>query len=153
MVGTKKVHFDKIAALVPDLIIANKEENERSQIDQLCQHFPVWISNISTFEEAMKMIYTIGNIVDKGLKANQIITQSKDILQQLNPKNINKAAYLIWQKPYMTIGKDTYIHDMLKHSGFENVYGDQTRYPTFYFNRIKRPPTRYYIIVFRTLSF
>ena len=38
--GTKKVHFDKITALSPDLIIGNKEENTRKDILRLEKHFP-----------------------------------------------------------------------------------------------------------------
>ncbi len=44
--GTKKVNFEVIKKLQPDLIIANKEENERAQIEELCKHYPVWISDI-----------------------------------------------------------------------------------------------------------
>ena len=39
------------------------------------------------------------------------------------------ALYLIWRDPYMTIGNDTFIHDMLGKAGFINVYADYTRYP------------------------
>src|ERR1700722_20147309 len=43
--GTKKLDFEKIAALKPDLIIGNKEENEEVQIKQLMQDYPVWMSD------------------------------------------------------------------------------------------------------------
>src|SRR5690242_8685952 len=44
--GTKKLNIDKIRELKPDLIIANKEENEQEQIEELAKEFPVWISDI-----------------------------------------------------------------------------------------------------------
>jgi hypothetical protein len=40
-----------------------------------------------------------------------------------------RAVYLIWREPYMTVGGDTFIHDVMGWGGFENVYGDQARYP------------------------
>ena len=40
-----------------------------------------------------------------------------------------KTAYLIWSKPYMTVGGDTFINDMLLHCGFENIFSDKKRYP------------------------
>ena len=40
-----------------------------------------------------------------------------------------RACYLIWRKPYMTIGGDTFINDMLKRCGFENAFADYKRYP------------------------
>ena len=44
--GTKTVHMDIIATLQPDLIIANKEENTKQQIEELASRYPVWISDI-----------------------------------------------------------------------------------------------------------
>lgn len=140
--GTKNVNFDRVAALNPDLIIANKEENDRSQIELLSKHFPVWVSDIANFEEAMDMITQLGKVVNKQIIADKIVTKSTEALGKIKPKTTRKAAYLIWQKPYMTIGKDTYIHDLLRLTGFENVFGDATRYPTFNLEELKkREPT------------
>ncbi len=44
--GTKKLNLEAIAALIPDLIIGNKEENERTQIEALQTRYPVWMSDI-----------------------------------------------------------------------------------------------------------
>lgn len=41
-----------------------------------------------------------------------------------------RAAYLIWRDPFMSVGGDTFIHDMLSRGGFENVFGASIRYPT-----------------------
>ncbi len=61
----KATALDKIEALQPDLIIANKEENEKGQIEALAQMFPVWTSDIQTLEQSREMIYTLGEILDK----------------------------------------------------------------------------------------
>ena len=47
--GTKQLHFEKIRELKPDLIIANKEENNREDIEQLAQEFSVWVSDVKIF--------------------------------------------------------------------------------------------------------
>ena len=129
--GTKQIHFDRIAALKPDLIIANKEENDKGQIEQLAMEYPVWISDIPNFEAALTMIKGVGEILRKEAKSLSIINQSRQLVATLSNSQPKKVAYLIWRNPYMTIGKDTYIHDMLRLTGFENIYGEQTRYPTF----------------------
>lgn len=129
--GTKNVNIDRVIALKPDLIIANKEENERGQIEGLSKQFPVWISEITTFSEGLDMIHRLGEIVERQEEANKIVKESQTLMKKIGAKKKRKTVYLIWQKPYMTIGKDTYIHDLLAHTGFENVFGDQTRYPTF----------------------
>src|SRR5215212_44032 len=48
--GTKQLHIDKIKELKPDLIIANKEENLREEIEELAKEFPVWISNVTNLQ-------------------------------------------------------------------------------------------------------
>src|SRR5665213_2671183 len=58
--GTKKLDIEKIKSLNPDLIIANKEENTKEQIEELIKYFPVWISDVKTLEDALNMIDTIG---------------------------------------------------------------------------------------------
>ncbi|MEM1119880.1 MAG: helical backbone metal receptor [Bacteroidota bacterium] len=135
--GTKNVKIDRIIALQPDIIIANKEENQREQIEELSQQCPVWISDVATFSDAMDMIEKLGQLFQKEKVTQAIISQSRSQLAELTPTTKQKAAYLIWQKPYMTIGRDTYIHNMLGHCGFENVFGEQTRYPIFTLSALK----------------
>src|ERR1022692_3890820 len=60
--GTKTVHIDIVKALQPDLIIANKEENTKEQIEELAALFPTWVSNIRTVDDALIMISQVGAI-------------------------------------------------------------------------------------------
>lgn len=125
--GTKSVNFAKIAALNPDLIIANKEENNKEPIDYLMKHYPVWISDIKTIKDALNMIETIGEITTKKGKAIEIINQIKLGFQSINKFNRdnNKVAYFIWDKPIMVAGSTTFIDDVLQHCGFENIFSKE----------------------------
>ena len=71
--GTKKLDIDKIKSLKPDLIIANKEENSQEQIEQLSKEFPIWISDITNLDNALKMMQIIGNIVNRSKEASSLI--------------------------------------------------------------------------------
>ncbi len=71
--GTKDIHFEKIHALAPDLIIANKEENIKEQIEALAKQYPVWVSDVNTLEDAQVMIGEIGSITSTSDKAEKII--------------------------------------------------------------------------------
>src|ERR1017187_4096117 len=51
--GTKKLNIELIKSLNPDLIIANKEENSREQIEELLKYFPIWISDVKTLNDAL----------------------------------------------------------------------------------------------------
>lgn len=136
--GTKTVHFDRVAALAPDLIIANKEENQQEQVEQLIEAgYPVWVSAMDNFSDSLEMIAALGKVLDKSTEADEIVRRSRELMDTFIAKNTQKVAYLIWRKPYMTIGNDTYIHDMLAHLGYENIYKDQTRYPSFTLEELK----------------
>jgi ABC-type Fe3+-hydroxamate transport system substrate-binding protein len=119
--------------LQPDLIIGNKEENTQIEIELLAQEFPVWMSDISNLEGAMSAITQIGELVDKQPEAaylNHLIYAGFTDLQSLAlTKNINQSvAYLIWKDPYMCAGSQTYIDDILRKIGLQNVV-KKSRYP------------------------
>jgi len=131
--GTKKLNIDLIKDLKPDLIIGNKEENTQSDIEELSQFFPVWMSDIFTLDDAMKAISDIGELVDRSPEAaylNHLISAGFNDLKTLALQNRidKKAAYLIWRKPYMAAGKNTFINDVLVSNGITNVI-DAERYP------------------------
>lgn len=126
--GTKTVHTERIDALCPDLIIANKEENSKETITHLRQQHNVWVSDIKTLADAYDLITSIGQITNRSERADQIIAEQQSILSSLDPTR-GRVAYLIWRDPWMTIGGDTYINDMLEQVGYTNVFKDQSRYP------------------------
>ena len=129
--GTKLINQKRIHELYPDLIIANKEENGKEQIEALAQYYPIWITDVKNFEGALNMINNIGVLTNRTTKANNLADKIRiDFEQKLSIINKNKrAVYLIWKNPYMTIGSDTFINDMLNKAGFQNVFKDQKRYP------------------------
>lgn len=126
--GTKTLNQEKIRALKPDLIIGNKEENERSQVEALQKEFPVWMSDIYTLDDALKTISDIGALTDTSEKAESI---AKDIQLSFHklPFLDKSVLYLIW-KPYMAAGRGTFIGNMLEKIGLKNViHEDSSRYP------------------------
>ena len=127
--GTKALNIKLIKELKPDLIIGNKEENEKDQIEELMQYFPVWMSDISDLGSAVDMIQKVGQLVDRQQKANLITSTISTSFDDLNIKSPSlKVAYLIWRKPYIVAGKGTFIDDMLKRCGLRNAF-EQERYP------------------------
>jgi ABC-type Fe3+-hydroxamate transport system substrate-binding protein len=127
--GTKQLDIEKIKTLHPDLIIANKEENERGQIEELINFCPVWISDIYNLADALDMIERVGEVTGKEQEAKILSTQ---IARQFNHITIQqsnlKTAYFIWRKPYMVAGKNTFIDNMLLRCGLINVF-EWERYP------------------------
>jgi ABC-type Fe3+-hydroxamate transport system substrate-binding protein len=127
--GTKTIDIQKIILLKPDLIIANKEENVREQIEELAANHLIWLTEVENWQDSLKMISDIGLITNKIKESDKIIVNIKNEFEQLENSNLIPASYLIWKNPYMTIGGDTFINDMLNKAGFKNVFDHQKRYP------------------------
>lgn len=134
--GTKTLNLDLIISLNPDLIIANKEENTKEEIEFLKSNFPVYISDIYTLSDALKMMKDIGEITNKSTEAKEIINKINSEFNLLNKSLINKKVlYLIWKKPYMAAGKNTFINHIISLAGFNNII--EGRYPELSFEEIK----------------
>jgi ABC-type Fe3+-hydroxamate transport system substrate-binding protein len=137
--GTKTIDIQKIKDLKPDLIIANKEENLKEQVMMLAKDFPVWVTNVNTLQDALEMINDIGQLTGKQEEANNLVNKIEANFSLFKNDIINKpAAYLIWKNPYMTIGADTFIHDMMIKAGFKNVFSEKKRYPTITIDDLKK---------------
>ncbi|WP_354584744.1 helical backbone metal receptor [Hymenobacter sp. UYCo722] len=131
--GTKNFNFDKIAALKPDLIIGNKEENYQQGIEELAANYPVWLSDISNLPDALDMIRRVGFIAGAKEKAAALADTIEASFAGLttpgNQAAAVSAAYFIWRKPYMVAATGTFIDDMLRRAGFANVFAGLSRYP------------------------
>ncbi|UZT97541.1 helical backbone metal receptor [Chryseobacterium fluminis] len=127
--GTKNINIDKIKALQPDLILANKEENIKEQVESLMQDFKVMVTNVENIEDNYYLLKNLGLLFKKEEKAQLFNLKIYDILNQIKINSTIKVAYLIWKNPYMTIGSDTFIHKILSEIGFENIFQNRTRYP------------------------
>lgn len=127
--GTKNINIEKIKALQPDLILANKEENVKEQVEALMEDFKVTVTNVETIEDNYYLLKNLGNLLGKEERAQLFNLKIYEILNQTKIETPIKAAYLIWNNPYMTIGADTFIHRILSEIGFENIFKNKTRYP------------------------
>src|ERR1700722_5353594 len=122
--GTKAIDSARINALHPDLILANKKENDKTQIEAPAGRYPVWVSDIKTFPDALAMIRSVGALTGKeteaGSLANEIDTRFSELV---TPQKSTLVAYLIWHRPWMAAGGDTFIHHLLGRCGFNNLLG------------------------------
>jgi ABC-type Fe3+-hydroxamate transport system substrate-binding protein len=136
--GTKDLQLAKIKALKPDLIIGNKEENVKEQIESLAAHIPVWLSDITTVQDALQMIKQIGKITQREKHAQQILEAIKDSGAGLTKKPLASALYFIWKEPFMVAGSDSFISALLKEAGLQNVAPKNTeRYPKMSLSEVK----------------
>jgi ABC-type Fe3+-hydroxamate transport system substrate-binding protein len=128
--GTKNINIQLIKKLQPDLIIANKEENVKEQMEELAKNFTVLVTDVNNINDGLQMIKIIGKITGKEKVADDLVTAVQNQFAKIIiPEKIISTAYLIWKDPYMTIGDDTFINDVIKKCGLQNIFADKKRYP------------------------
>jgi ABC-type Fe3+-hydroxamate transport system substrate-binding protein len=131
--GTKNLNLKIIDQLSPDLIIANKEENVKEQIEELAKKYDVWITEVNNLNNAINMISDIGKLTNQTEAASALALQIKDKFEKLknyfSDKRKVPAAYFIWKDPYMVAAGDTFINDMMQYCGLENIFSEKKRYP------------------------
>jgi ABC-type Fe3+-hydroxamate transport system substrate-binding protein len=140
--GTKNFHNDRIKALQPDLIIANKEENTKELIEELSLDHPVYISDVNNIEDALNMIADVGKLTGKLESSELLIKAIKHSKNELSSTNQSKKScyYFIWKNPWLTVGGDTFINTMIEEAGFVSLSKNQSRYPEIDLDNIDTHP-------------
>jgi ABC-type Fe3+-hydroxamate transport system substrate-binding protein len=132
--GTKNPDLDQVAALRPDLVLVNGEENRDEHIAWLKQRFRVHESLPTTVLEAAHVVREIAGVVDAvdageaiGLEIEAQVARAE--VESLTRRPV-RVFYAIWKKPWMAINATTYIHDVLTRAGAINVTAEgDSRYP------------------------
>ncbi|HYC83913.1 MAG TPA: helical backbone metal receptor [Chryseosolibacter sp.] len=127
--GTKTPDLEVISRLQPQLIIGNKEENRKADIQALRSNFPVWISDVGNLDDALGMIRSVAAMTDTYTIASGIIGQIEEGFARIKKGPPKSALYLMWRKPWMAAGAGTFIDAMLGKIGLRNCIGDRRRYP------------------------
>lgn len=127
--GTKTAEVPKILGLTPNLILGNREENTKKQIEELRRHVSVWVSDVITLNDALNMIEAVGILTRREKQAGKMISGIRTSFEAcpLIRKN-RRVLYLIWRKPWMAAGTGTFINSILSLIGFNNAL-DLPRYP------------------------
>jgi ABC-type Fe3+-hydroxamate transport system substrate-binding protein len=130
--GTKQFRFEAIEALRPDLILGNKEENYEAGIRRLEAGFPVWMSDVYTLADALRMIREVGALTGTADRAEGLAGGIEEAFAAWKAHREElprpRVLYLIWREPYMAAGTHTFVHSMLEEAGFENAL-ETPRYP------------------------
>jgi len=128
--GTKNPDLAAIAALSPDLVIANQEENRRLDVERLRRlGIPVWVTRIESIEDAFAALRRLFNEA-LGVAAPSWLDQAEDIWSQ--PPSLQlRAAILIWRDPWMAVGAPTFTDSLAARLGLTNIFRDRAggRYP------------------------
>lgn len=128
--GTKNPDRAAIAALEPDVVLANREENRELDIRRLRDAgIEVWVTVIETVDEAlasMRRMFTDG----LGWDAPDWLDEAAHVWAEPAPTSGRRVAIPIWRDPWMVVGARTFTGDLISRLGLVNAFGDSDdRYP------------------------
>jgi len=132
--GTKKVSVSRVLELEPDLVVAVREENTQENIQELREAgVPVLVGAPEDVAGAIELLRELADRVGAP-RAEAVMGPIERGYRRLragpSPEKARRVFVPIWKSPYMSVGSDTYVHDVLKTCGGENVFGGAVRYPT-----------------------
>jgi len=133
--GTKTPKLERIAELQPDLVLLNVEENRVEDVEVLrATGLNCHVSFPKTAVETAGMVRSIGEAAGRPEEAERIARAIEETASQVREGSKGllpvRYAYLIWRDPLMSVSGDTFISDLLRLPGGENVFADRPkRYP------------------------
>lgn len=123
-------NFEKIVALHPDIVIADKESNNPAAVNKLKKlHINVFVNDYgNNFEGICTSLIVLGRELEKEEKAKEIVASVKNKLILMKHKNKrNKSLKVFWEigaAPLYTIGKYSFLNDINNYAGTINIFSD-----------------------------
>ena len=133
--GTKDPQVEQIAALVPDLVLMNGEENRREDYQALKgQGLTCHSTMPRTIQETAEMVRSIGAVLACVERAEEIAIEIERRAEAAQAAASEREpvsfAYLIWRDPLMSVNQDTFASALLSNAGGVNVFAEKDeRYP------------------------
>jgi len=128
--GTKNPDVAAIVALQPDLVVANREENRRVDVERLrAAGVPVWVTDIDSVGAALASIERLfSDALDWAPPT--WLGQARQAWTAPPAQPGLRAAAAIWRDPWMVVGSPSFADDVLRLLGVDNPFrGRADRYP------------------------
>lgn len=133
--GTKKIEVDAVIGLEPDLVLANKEENGRADVEALIDAgLHVHVSFPTTVIEGLAYLRALARLLEVAEDAPAIV-EAERAFEEAHAAVPSDAEAVptfvpIWKDPWMTFDGRTFASDILELCGARNVFADRPRrYP------------------------
>ncbi|MBI4951938.1 MAG: ABC transporter substrate-binding protein [Myxococcales bacterium] len=132
--GTKGVDVGAVLDLHPDLVVANREENTRHDVEALARAgVPVLLSFPCTVGAGLEHAARLATLFPERARENEaLLLLARAVLARLaaRPGPAVRTVLPIWAEPLMTVNAATFVSDALALAGGVNVLADrERRYP------------------------
>jgi iron complex transport system substrate-binding protein len=132
--GPVNPNLEQIVALTPDLVLATKSINRHETVDALDRlGLPVYVTNPHSVEEMVTSVEHIGNALHTEKNAQALVKDLRERLSGLDRRLASVAPrrvlFVVWTDPLISIGRDTFISDALRHAGARSVVDTADEWP------------------------
>ena len=122
--GTKNPDIGAIAALHPDLVVLDREENRREDAEALASEgLALHVLHVTSLEDVAPSMAALAEAVGRGR------SEERDAPRPAPPRPAIPVWVPIWRRPWMAIGTGTYGSSLLGAAGFEVRAGGAGKYP------------------------
>lgn len=129
--GTKDPDVERIRRLQPDLVIADEDENQAEHLEALRAVARVHVTRIQDVADAARELSEIGRLVgrehDAEARAQQIQARAAELRSAASLFAALRIFVPIWRTPLMTIGRNTYMGDLVRLAGGRSVFENAPR--------------------------
>ncbi|MFE0046566.1 helical backbone metal receptor [Streptomyces albireticuli] len=129
--GTKNPDPARIAALAPDLVLANEEENRAPDLAALrAAGLEVLVTEVRTLGQAFTELERV-LVAGCGLARPGWLADAEDAWRDVRAGGPPvRAVVPVWRRPWMVLGRDTFAGDVLARLGVVTAHaGHAERYP------------------------
>ena len=152
--GPGALDRERLLALRPDLVIAWQSGNRASDLEWIERTgIALYRSEPTSLRDIASAIRAIGRLADNTPAAEHAALRfEKSLVAPCAQQPLLPAYVEVWDTPAMTIGGSHWINDVLRHSGYRNMFGhvargvfaiaDEARYLTHAAVRISLLPGR-----------
>lgn len=114
--GTKDVKLARLRELAPTHVVVNIDENRRDTVEQIRSFVPhVIVTHPRGPDDNLALYRLLGGVFDREARADALCGRLDAALARVRGRAwpARKVLYAIWQDPWMTVSRDTYISRML----------------------------------------
>ncbi|MEU3980014.1 helical backbone metal receptor [Streptomyces sp. NPDC026672] len=129
--GTKNPDVARIAALAPDLVVANEEENRAPDLAALRAAGPeVLVTEVRTVPQAFRELERVLTACGAPARPRWLDEAERTWTELPAPAERRTAVVPVWRRPWTVLGRDTFAGDVLARLGVDNLWaGHPERYP------------------------
>jgi len=121
--------LEKIVALKPDLVLGTDEANRRETADQLERlGIPLYGVTAHTVEGTIQSLEDLGHVLDWETPTQKLVALLRArvaaVARQVQGQSRPKVLFVVWYRPLITAGRQTFISDIIRRAGGASISDD-----------------------------